>query len=501
MGGRLTVRASLAAAALVAACGPVRAIENVVQEPPDPAPASPRAVMAQHGFEPDNVGYILRDLDTGATIAAHNARRPFMPASVAKIPTAITALGALGPDHRFTTRVRAAGGVADGTLHGNLVLVGGGDPLLEPPDLMALCRRVRAAGIRRVEGAFRYDPGPVRPRRHIAADQPADARYNPALSGLTMGFNQVRVDWRPKGANGTVAANVIPTVPGIALARAETGIGPGQLWAPDANGERTVWQLDPNAPRRGSTSLPLKHPGRVTAQTFRRLCAQAGVSLPAPRQGRAPAGARTVAQVESPPVREIVQSMLAYSNNLVAEMLGLATARDLAGEPRSLRAAAATTAAWWHERRPDVDWSAMHLPNHSGLSADARVTPAQVAAMLRDPVALGNTEGRTRGLPSLLPASGHSPALDDRLDGPATAFKVWAKTGTMFYASGLAGYVYPQSGRRLAFAVFVNDKAARRAYDRDPNRRRRSVQATANAWGQRAKEVENALVRHWVRER
>ncbi|SDF53949.1 D-alanyl-D-alanine carboxypeptidase / D-alanyl-D-alanine-endopeptidase (penicillin-binding protein 4) [Limimonas halophila] len=487
-------------AALTAAWTPAAAINEVVPEPPDPTASSPRAVMSQHGFEPGNVGYILRELDSGKVVAAHNAATPFIPASVAKIPTAVTALAALGPDHRFTTRVFGTGPVRKGELGGDLVLVGGGDPLLEPADLMALCRRVRAAGIRRIAGAFRYDPGVVRRRQHIAADQPADARYNPGLSGLTMGFNQIRVDWRPKGANGTVAANLIPSVPVIDLTRAERGNGPGQLWQPEVNGSRTVWQLDPHAPRRGSANLPVKHPGRVTAQVFQRMCEQAGVRLPAPRQGETPADARPLARVRSRPVREIAKAMLAYSNNLVAELLGLAASRELVGKQLSLRASAATVSAWWRERRTGIDWSTMHLANHSGLSADARLTPAQVAAMLRDPVALGHTDGVSRGLPSLLPASGGSAGMAERLDGPATAYKVWAKTGTMFYASGLAGYLYPESGRRLAFALFVNDKAARRAYDRDPDRRRRSVQASASAWTRRAKDLEDALVRYWARE-
>jgi len=499
MAGRVCVRAGLAAA-LVIWAGAAAAIDSVVRAPPDPAPASPRAVIAQHGFEPDNVGWVLRNLTTGETLAAHNAGRAFIPASVAKIPTAVAALAALGPEHRFTTRVRADGRIVEGALRGDLILHGGGDPLLNASDLMALCRRIRAAGVREVTGRFLYDPGMVHGRERIAGDQPPDARYNPALSGLTMDFNQFRVDWRPKGPDGTVAARVTPSVPAIRIARADRDPGPGQLWTPDLNGTHTVWQLDPTAPRRGSSKLPMKHPGRVTAQTFRGLCGQAGVSLPAPEQGEAPRDVRTLARAESPPVREIVESMLAYSNNLVAELLGLATSRALSATQPSLRASAATVAAWWRERRPGLDWSGMHLANHSGLSADARLTPEHMAAMLRDPAALGNTEGVARGLPSLLPASGRSAGLDERLGGPATALKVWAKTGTMFYASGLAGYLYPESGRQLAFAVFVNDKDARRAFDRDPQRRRRSVQASGAAWNARARDLEDALVRYWVRE-
>ncbi|RYZ28367.1 MAG: hypothetical protein EOP01_06610, partial [Propionibacteriaceae bacterium] len=51
------------------------------------------------------------DADTGATVYGRRASSPNLPASNAKILTAVTALHVLGPDYRFTTDVVRRGSV------------------------------------------------------------------------------------------------------------------------------------------------------------------------------------------------------------------------------------------------------------------------------------------------------------------------------------------------------------------------------------------------------
>lgn len=60
--------------------------------------------------------------NTGGTVYEHNATEPMVPASNMKIVTTAAALGFLGPDYEFTTRV--------GLWHNSLVVIGAGDPLL-----------------------------------------------------------------------------------------------------------------------------------------------------------------------------------------------------------------------------------------------------------------------------------------------------------------------------------------------------------------------------------
>ena len=74
-------------------------------------------------------GVKVVSLATGKTLFATNETKLLTPASGTKLFTAALALDRLGADHRLTTslRARALPG-ADGTLSGDLLVVGGGDP-------------------------------------------------------------------------------------------------------------------------------------------------------------------------------------------------------------------------------------------------------------------------------------------------------------------------------------------------------------------------------------
>src|SRR5699024_10485187 len=101
------------------------------------------------GLAPSGVsGWIAVDLDTGRVVDQHRADTGFVPASVAKLPTAAFALDVLGPAHRFETRLLATGPVQNGTLMGDLVLRGGGDPEFDTEALLPLARALQAQDVR-----------------------------------------------------------------------------------------------------------------------------------------------------------------------------------------------------------------------------------------------------------------------------------------------------------------------------------------------------------------
>ncbi|MBQ9451070.1 MAG: D-alanyl-D-alanine carboxypeptidase/D-alanyl-D-alanine-endopeptidase [Bacteroidales bacterium] len=64
----------------------------------------------------------------GDTLVSVNPGRKLVPASNVKLLTTGMALHALGADYRFATRLACTGEIVDGTLTGDLYIVGGGDP-------------------------------------------------------------------------------------------------------------------------------------------------------------------------------------------------------------------------------------------------------------------------------------------------------------------------------------------------------------------------------------
>jgi serine-type D-Ala-D-Ala carboxypeptidase/endopeptidase (penicillin-binding protein 4) len=74
-------------------------------------------------------GAWVRDLDAGEVLFTDNAGARRTPASNEKLFTTAAFLDALGPDATLKTRVYARGGrLGGGTVTGDLVIVGDGDP-------------------------------------------------------------------------------------------------------------------------------------------------------------------------------------------------------------------------------------------------------------------------------------------------------------------------------------------------------------------------------------
>lgn len=112
------------------------------------------------------VGICIRTI-SGKVLREENAGLNFIPASNLKIVTAGAALKRLGADFRFETAVAYSGSVGtDGVLHGDLYIIGGGDPTLGSPAALAMPkdslfsrweRAVRGAGIRSIAGSIIAD--------------------------------------------------------------------------------------------------------------------------------------------------------------------------------------------------------------------------------------------------------------------------------------------------------------------------------------------------------
>src|SRR5688572_7365294 len=117
--------------------------------------------IAQPRFAPAAWGIKIVSLDTGKTIFEHNARKYFNPASNAKLFTAALALEHFGADFRIKSSIYSTTRPdASGTLKGDLILYGRGDPTMAARlnggdyfrGLDPLIAQLVNAGVRRIEG-------------------------------------------------------------------------------------------------------------------------------------------------------------------------------------------------------------------------------------------------------------------------------------------------------------------------------------------------------------
>jgi D-alanyl-D-alanine carboxypeptidase/D-alanyl-D-alanine-endopeptidase (penicillin-binding protein 4) len=431
------------------------------------------------------IGFVVLDLETGQELAALSPDRPLIPASTTKLATAVVALDVLGPEHRFRTELLATGPVRDGVLQGDLILRGDGDPTLDVADLLELAVRLATRGVRRVEGRLLIDDSALPRLPEIEPTQPLEAGYNPSVGALSLAFNRVLLSWR---GGGRIDAATLPPLDEARFepARPEL-LPPSGIELESAGDEDVVWSLADRGARRQEAALPVKDPGLHAGRIFRRLALAQGLLLDRPERAGAPGDAKVLAAHESPPLRQLVRDMLLYSNNLMAELIGLSAARRLGNDSPDLAAAGMLLTRHLAALMPEVDWQGAALGNHSGLDGEGRLTPRQLAALVR-------YGWRAAALPALLPGSGWTGTLANRFAEPDEALRVWAKTGAVNYGSALAGYLFPPSDRPAVFATMISDLPARAAYDALP-RPERAAEAAAGAWNARARATQDRLVR------
>lgn len=454
--GRRTVLGAFAALPLV----PVPAW---ARPPARPVPTARRAV-ALAGL-PGVVAHARLDQAGDPLADAALAQAPMMPASLLKAVTALYALDRLGAGRTFATRVLRAGDL--------LVLAGGGDPVLSTDDLDRLAGDLVAAGPP-APARFAVWGGALPRLAEIAPEQADHLAYNPALSGMMLNFNRVHLGWRQGGSGMTLEARAARRSPrAYSITAAPAAQADPLSWHRD--GARERWTVSRGAVKQpGSRWLPVRGPELYAGDVFQTLCRARGLVLPAPEViADLPTG-EVVASHASPPLDTILRGMLAFSTNLTAEAVGLhaSGASDPAASARSM-------GGWLAGQGHGQGFV---LADHSGLSADSRVTAEGMVRLLAGP-------GLAAGLPALLRAD---PLADDLGPNPGHAARVRAKTGTLNFVSNLAGYADRGAGPFSAFAVLTADPPHQQATAGQ------ELPPGVLAWTRRSKRLQGAILSAWT---
>lgn len=466
----------------------------VAKEPQPPLP--PEELLARSRFADTDIGYLLFDLQDGTVVEAHRPDEPRVPASTFKAATIIAALQVLGADYRFATSVFTVGEVTNNTLHGDVYLRGGGDPTLTTDDLREVIAALQHAGISRMVGNFYFDESFLVPAMQIEAKQAVVASYNPGLSALSVNYNRIQLHWQQQRGSPILSSSVYSHAKGgaVPVLSITTGMLPREFdrqvrfLHEDAEVDR--WLLSPTLPRQGWIELPVKNnPGRITASLFQTLSHKSGIDLPPPQPGRVPENATPLYTHWSAPLPEVAAGVLKHSNNLSAELIGQVTSRTLTGRPLIVRESAAAVANWYRRTLPNAPWDGFTCANHSGLSTATRISPRQLAAILR--------YGWT--VPAgIVPFSELlTPPRWEHLKG-APMPAVRAKSGTMNYADGLAGYLTTKSGRQLGFVILLTDFTKRLTMDETQDVRIEAGDSSTRSWMRGAKGLERGLVTSWI---
>ena len=425
------------------------------------------------------------DAVTGSVLEDRGGASGLPPASVTKALTALYALDVLGPNHRFKTRLLATGPVTAGVLQGDLVLACGGAQTMDRDDLAQLADDLKAAGVVEVRGRFGVWDGALPYVPTIDPGQPDYLGYSPAISGLALNFNRVHFEWKRAGQgwNTTLQARTARLRPDVTMTRMKIVDRSAPVFTYLHERGVDSWSVARGAlGKEGARWLPVRRPGLYAADVFRSIALGKGLRLGMPEfLDEAPQG-KLVAAHSSAPLSALLKEMLKYSNNLMAEMIGLAATARIGGDMTNLVSSARQMSEW---ARVKYGLTNSLLVDHSGLGETSRMSAADLV------MALSAAHGAAQLKPLLKQIHIKDSKGRPLYDHPVT---VMAKTGTLNFVSGLGGFVTTADGRELVFAIFSADLEKRAGIARSQRDRPRG----AKSWNARAKRLQLQLIERWA---
>lgn len=461
-----------------------------------------KKIMDRPEFQHASFGVEFYALDNGAVVYALNSDKLFTPASTTKILTEGALLANLGPAFRFHTKVFRTGPVdRKGRLKGDIILVASGDPNLsnriqadqtlsfQDEDhsyggpavagdplavIKSLARQIREKGVRRVDGRVLIDTS-------LFPDGPREGGTGVVMSSIMVNDNLIDVVAAPSAKPGQpLSLATSPATGYIHFINRATTTAAGTTptfnepdFADNADGSVNVTLSGSLPVGAGSQtfSIGVPSPTLFAQWVLREALVAEGVELKNPPLLAPPdftplvrfyTDDHLVAEHVSVPLAEEIKVTLKVSQNLHAGMgpylLGAIAGKDTTNpfkkgfeiEHSFLESAKLDLSGASQGDGAGGDTADLFSPDFMCHYLAYWATRPEYDVFFRGLPVLGR-DGTLAKIQKENPAAGH----------------VFAKTGTygsadrlnskmMLNGKGLAGYVFTKSGRKLAFAAYVN---------------------------------------------
>ena len=423
----------------------------------------------------------------------HNQAITFLPASTMKLFTSSIALENLGPEFSVDTSVYATGPIdATGTLNGDLVLYGRGDPELSSMDIMTLATKLSALGIKHITGSIigdsSYFDGPAYGPGWDTTPSERTAYYSAEISALTVNENAVQILVTPASEVGSTAvAMTADNLPIINFQNSVLTTSRGtrsKIIAIRGATDNTI-SLSGNIAK-GSKSLSyvvaVHDPALLAAaylsqslSTFQITADKGITSMNASDRAVNPFDTKSIqplASIQSQTLASDLVIMDKQSDNLHSELWLRQVGRQLrdSGIYNTPIDSAFTKIAMIDNQSVDqigiaqirdfaqnsgISENDLTIYDGSGLSSEDQVAPEATATLLS---AIYNKPYFSILLQSL-PDAGIDGTLRNRLQSFSKGTIIIAKTGTLNSTNALAGYVIKMNNM-IAFSIVVDRKVS-----------------------------------------
>ena len=349
----------------------------------------------------------ILDAQTGKVLFANNENIGLATASTLKTITAATAYSVLGKDFKYQTTLAYSGKInTEGTLEGDLIIIGGGDPTLgswryeqtkENTILTTWVNAIKAIGIKKINGSIIGDDSlfgtQSMPEGWIWQDM--GNYYGAGTSSLSWRENQFDVKLKSGSNTGAevVIEKTVPEMPYLKvvneLKTGNPGSGDNAYGFLPPYGDlaylRGTWGL--GISKKG-VSLALPDPAFDAAFRLQDTLSRLNISVTkiistARRLGlegqSIPTITAKLATISSPDLSEIIYWFNQKSVNLYGEQLLKTIAWKLGKLPTTRNGANAEINYW---STKGIDKNALNILDGSGLSSGTRVTTLAMANIL-----------------------------------------------------------------------------------------------------------------------
>lgn len=349
----------------------------------------------------------ILDAQTGKVIFANNENIGLATASTLKTITAATAFSVLGKDFKYQTTLAYSGKItADGTLEGDLIIIGGGDPTLgswrydqtkENVVLNTWVKAIKDVGIKKINGTIIGDDSlfgtQSLPEGWVWQDM--GNYYGAGTSALSWRENQFDIHLKPGSNTGSDVSiqKFSPKMPYLKLINelktGSNGSGDNAYGFLPPYGDvaylRGTWGMGIS---KAGISLSLPDPAFDAAYRLQDTLSRLNISTTkdvttARRLGleekTMSSNTTKIATISSPDLSEIIYWFNKKSVNLYGEQL-LKTIAWKSGKIPTTRNGASVEINYWNTKGIEKD--ALNILDGSGLSPGTRVTTLAMANIL-----------------------------------------------------------------------------------------------------------------------
>lgn len=430
-------------------------------------------ILSSNEFKHSNITLSILDIDDGTLDAAIRPYNVAIPASSQKLLTTLTALDVIGEEFQYETTIAYKGAILeDGTLKGDIHIIGSGDPTLgsgkfsgfptyeEAIDAIALI--IKDAGITCIDGAIIadesiYNSYPVAPTWQW---NDLGNYYASGAWGININENKYTIYFDNRGVVGRrpKIKSHYPNIPDlefsneVAVDSAGTGDNAYIFGGPYNFSKRIIGTIPAGAGTfsiKGSIPDPPKFLAQMVGKKLEKYGIQSVETKVQFTPLRSTIDKEEIGKLYSPPLKDIVKQANLESNNLYCESmlktLGHVVRKNGSGQ-------LGISAIKRYLKKLKVEHTCLTMQDGSGLSARNNVCSYMLADFLRKYTIKNNFNY----VLNFLPQGGVSGTIAGHFKQSEAAGKIWAKSGTMSSVISYTGLVKCKSGRRKSFCIIVN---------------------------------------------